>query len=136
MESCRILVPAAHPQMPSSNPPPPSSSPAPASAPGPTPGGQPATAETISQALASVKEAFPSASTPLVDLRLDASDDTTASITIVLVDAHQCIGADLQPLVDAIANAFQSQSIPQEPCLTYASSMDDDPSPDSTDGPS
>jgi hypothetical protein len=102
---------------------PPSSNPPPPSAPGSTPPGAstPASADTINQALDAVKAAFPAGSSALVDLRLDASDDDTASITVVITDADPCTGIDVAPIMTEIVNQFQASGIPQDPLVTLAS---------------
>jgi hypothetical protein len=121
----------------SSSPPPPASTlpdstAAPSSTAPPSEGAAsaPASADTIQQALDAVKAAFPAGSSPLVDLRLDASDDQTASITMLLDDAHPCASPDMQAVVDALTSQFQSLSIGQEARLSFVTD-----SPDSSDGP-
>jgi hypothetical protein len=111
--------------MPSSNPPPPSQPPAsgpPASQP-PASGPAPASADTINQALAAVKTTFPPDSSNLSDLQLTASDDTTASLTIVLNDPAPTT-AGMWPIVDAIWDQFNTLNIPQATVISFCWSSD------------
>jgi hypothetical protein len=109
--------------MPSSNPPPPSQPPGsspPASGPQPPP---PASADTINQALAAVKAAFPPDSSSLSDIQLTASDDTTAAVTIVLNDPDPTSGG-LMPIVQELWDQFTSLTIPQVAEISFCLSSD------------
>jgi hypothetical protein len=134
--SCRSLNKLLWSRMPSD--PPPASAPSPASAPpASNPGTPPATADTINQALDAVKQSFPADSSPLADLRLDANDDTTASVTAVLnAQPGGWMPADLDPILDAIASQFTAQNVPQTAIVSYELTGDDsESSPPSSNPP-
>jgi hypothetical protein len=85
----------------------------------------PATADTINQALTAVKAAFPPDSTILSDLQLTASDDQTASITIVVNDSASGYGSDgIWPIISSIWDQFDSLSIPQVATIVYCIASD------------
>ena len=85
----------------------------------------PASADTITQALETVKAAFPADSSILSDLQLTASDDTTASITIVVNDQASGFGTDgIGPIMLAIWDQFRAATIPQGTDISYCLASD------------
>jgi hypothetical protein len=112
--------------------PPPASSPAPTSTPPASqpPASQsapptPATADTINQALDAVKTTFPPDSTILSDLQLTASDDDTASVTVIVNDQASNYGTDgILDVLSAIWDQFASLNIPQGLDVSYCVASD------------
>jgi hypothetical protein len=104
--------------------PPPASAPAPATDPPAAPPA-PASADTINQALAAVKAAFPPDSTILSDLQLTASDDNTATITILINDGASGYGSDgIAPVMQAIWDQFDALDLPQNTDISYSLASD------------
>jgi hypothetical protein len=63
---------------------------------------------------------FPPDTSPLQDLTLDSSDDSSVFLTAVLLTDSHVSSADLEPTFDALSTQFSTLNIPQAFYLNYS----------------
>ena len=94
---------------------------------------------TIDDAIALTKLCLPPDTTLLLDLALDSSDDTTASLVVTINTSPSDGNTDFQLVVDTITDSFHALGVPQQPlvgAITYSQGSGSDPAPGSSPPPS